>query len=128
MANGPILLIARILLAAIFIIAGASKFGGIEGVAGYIGSKGIPMPLILAWLTAIGEVVGGLMILVGFRTQLACYGLAAFCVLAGVIFHFDPSSQQEMQSFMKNLAIAGGFLALSVAGAGRFSIDGRGRG
>jgi putative oxidoreductase len=113
------------LLAFIFIMAGASKFGAIAGTAGYIASKGLPAATLLAWGAAVFELVAGLMILAGFKTKLAAYALAFFCLVAGLIFHFDPSNQGEMISFMKNLAIAGGFLALSVAGAGSYSVDAR---
>ncbi|MGB7336451.1 MAG: DoxX family protein, partial [Salaquimonas sp.] len=64
-------------------------------------------------------------ILVGFKTRLAAYALALFCLVAGLIFHFYPSVQAEMINFMKNLAIAGGFLALSVSGPGAYSLDAR---
>jgi len=125
MNNNVALLIGRILLAFIFIMAGASKFGAIAGTAGYIASKGLPAPVMLAWLAAIFELVAGLAILVGFKTKLAAYALAAFCLVAGLIFHFDPSNQAEFISFMKNLAIAGGFLALAVSGPGNLSVDAR---
>ncbi|MGB7336026.1 MAG: DoxX family protein [Salaquimonas sp.] len=119
------LLIGRILLAFIFIMAGASKFGAIAGTAGYIASKGLPAATLLAWAAAVFELVAGLMILVGFKTRLAAYALALFCLVAGLIFHFDPAVQAEMINFMKNLAIAGGFLALSVSGPGAYSLDAR---
>lgn len=119
------LLIARILLAFIFIMAGLNKFGSIDGTAGYIASKGLPMSGLLAWVAAIFETLAGLFILVGFQTRLSAYALALFCVFTGLVFHFDPSNQGEFISFMKNLAIAGGFLALAVAGAGSYSVDAR---
>ncbi len=125
MNNNLLLLIGRILLAAMFIMAGLMKFGGIAGTAGYIASKGLPAPTILAWLTAIFEVVAGVAILVGFQTKLAAFALAGFCVLAGVIFHFDPSNQAEFTSFLKNITIAGGFLVLAVSGPGSYSLDAR---
>jgi putative oxidoreductase len=125
MNNNTALLIGRILLAAMFIMAGLMKFGGIAGTAGYIASKGLPAPTILAWLTAIFEVAAGVAILVGFQTKLASYALAAFCILAGFIFHFDPADQVQFTMFLKNITIAGGFLALSVAGAGSYSVDAR---
>ncbi len=125
MNNNIALLIGRILLAAMFIMAGLMKFGGIAGTAGYIASKGLPAPTILAWLTAIFEVAAGVAILVGFQTKLASYALAAFCILAGFIFHFDPADQVQFTMFLKNITIAGGFLALSVAGAGSYSVDAR---
>ncbi len=125
MNNSLILLIARILLSAIFIMSGAFKFGDIANTAGYISSVGLPAGTALAWLAAIFEVVVGLMVLVGFRTALACYLLALFCIFTAFMFHFDPANQVEMAMMMKNLAIAGGFLALSVAGPGAMSMEGR---
>ncbi|MFK7902147.1 MAG: DoxX family protein [Nitratireductor sp.] len=123
MNNNTLLLIGRILLGLLFVAAGAGKLGGMEGVAGYIASKGLPMPSILAWVSTIFEIVAGICIIIGFKTKLMSYLLAAFCVLAAAIFHFDPSNQSEMTSFLKNLAIAGGFLALSVSGPGSMSVD-----
>ncbi|MDZ7823641.1 MAG: DoxX family protein [Ahrensia sp.] len=125
MNNNVILLIGRILLAFIFIMAGFSKFGTIDTTAGYIASKGLPMATLLAWAAAIFESVAGIMILVGIKTKLAAYALALFCIFTGVVFHFDPADQMQMISFMKNLAIAGGFLALSVSGPGSISVDAR---
>ena len=126
MNNSVLLLLARILLAAIFILAGLNKFGSIEGTAGYIASVGLPAGTLLAWLTAIFEVVAGIAILVGFQTRLAAWALAAFCVLSAALFHNQLGDQTQFIMFMKNLAIAGGFLALSVSGPGSLSIEGRG--
>ena len=117
------LLVARILLAAIFIIAGLNKFGSIDGTAGYIGSVGLPFPTLLAWGTAFFEVIAGVAILAGFKTQLASYALAAFCVASAIIFHNGFADASQMNAMMKNFALAGGFLALSVAGAGALSVD-----
>ncbi len=125
MSNNVLLLVARILLAIIFILSGLSKFGDIAGTAGYIGSVGLPAATALAWLAAITETVAGLAILVGFQTRYAAWFLAIFSVFTGVMFHFAPADQMQMISFMKNLAIAGGFLVLALQGAGSLSIDGR---
>jgi len=123
MPNSIILLVARVLLAAIFIQAGWGKLFAIEGTAGYISSVGLPAATLLAWAAAIFEVVAGLAILVGFRTRETAWLLAGFTLLAGFIFHYQPADQMQMISFMKNVAIAGGFLALAVAGAGSLSVD-----
>ncbi|MCB1449672.1 MAG: DoxX family protein [Nitratireductor sp.] len=125
MSNNHILLAARILLALIFILAGAMKFGGIEGTAGYIASVGLPAATLLAWLAAIFELVAGIAILVGFQTRNVAYLLAAFCIFTGFVFHFQPADQIQFTMFLKNLAMAGGFLALAVAGAGSLSVDSR---
>lgn len=123
MSNNAVLLVARILLAIIFIMAGLQKFGSIGGTAGYIASVGLPASTLLAWLAAIFETVAGIAILVGFQTRNISYVLALFCVFTGFVFHFQPEDQIQMIMFMKNLAIAGGFLALSVAGPGSISVD-----
>ncbi len=125
MSNSAVLLVARILLSVMFIMAGAFKFTDIPGNAGYIASVGLPAGTLLAWLAAIFEVLAGLAILVGFQTKLASWALAAFCVVLAIFFHRDFADQIQMAMFMKNFAIAGGFLALSVAGAGSMSVDAR---
>lgn len=125
MNNNITLLIARVLLAVLFIIAGLNKLGGIEGTAGYIGSVGLPFPTLLAWGTAFFEVIAGLAILAGFKTQWAAYALAAFCIASAIIFHNGFADPSQMSAMLKNFALAGGFLALSVAGAGALSVDAR---
>jgi putative oxidoreductase len=125
MSNHVILLVARVLLAAIFILAGAGKFGDIAGTAGYIASVGLPAPGALAWLSGAFEVLAGLAVLAGFRTKYAALALAAFCVFTAVFFHANFADQIQMIMFLKNLAIAGGLLALSVAGPGSWSLDAR---
>ncbi len=127
MSNSISLLISRILLAVLFIPAGIQKFGAIEGTAGYISAMGLPAGTALAWLAAIFEVVAGIAILVGFQTRIASYLLAAFCLFTGYVFHYSAAagdaSGMQMIMFMKNVAIAGGFLALAAAGAGAYSVD-----
>lgn len=119
------LLIARILLAAIFILAGLGKFGDIAGTAGYIGSVGLPAPTLLAWLSGLFEVLVGLAVLVGFRTREASWALAAFSVVAALIFHNNLGDQMQMVMFLKNFAMAGGFLALATSGPGAYALDAR---
>jgi putative oxidoreductase len=117
-------LTARIFLAALFIVAGFGKIPGYEGVAGYMQSMGVPgwlLPVVIAL-----EIVGGLAIAVGYRTRLAAFLLGGFTVLSGLIFH-SPADPAEQTQFLKNLAIAGGFLLLWVHGAGRLSLDARRR-
>ncbi|WP_193177114.1 DoxX family protein [Oricola nitratireducens] len=125
MSNSLILLVARILLAFIFILSGWGKFFAIDGTAGYIASVGLPAATLLAWAAAIFELAGGIAILVGFRTRETAWALAAFSVFTGFAFHFHPADQMQMIMFMKNLAMAGGFLALANAGAGALSLDAR---
>jgi len=125
MSNSIILLVARILLAFIFIMSGWGKFFAIEGTAGYIASVGLPAATLLAWAAAVFELVAGIALLVGFRTRETAWALAAFTLFAGFVFHYQPADQMQMIMFMKNLAIAGGFLVLGQIGAGSLSLDAR---
>ena len=124
MANNVLLLIARVLLAAIFVVSGIFKFVDLGGTAGYISSVGLPAAGVLAFLAAAFETVGGLAILVGFQTRIVSYLLAAFCVFTAFVFHGAPDQINQIM-LMKNLAIAGGFLSLAIGGAGALSLDGR---
>jgi putative oxidoreductase len=119
------LLIGRVLMSYIFITQGYGKLGGVEGTAGYMASMGIPLPSITVWLVIALELLGGIAILLGFFTRYVSWALAAFCLLAGYLAHYQPSDAMQMISFTKNLAIAGGFLVLAAHGPGALSVDAR---
>ncbi len=129
MPRDLILLIARILLSTHFLLAGSGALGNIEGTAGYFAGLGFPLPTLVAWGTCLFELVAGLCILAGFQTTAAGILLALFCVAAGTIGHYGQGGEDGALVFMhgqalqKDIAIAGGFLALAIAGAGRFSLD-----
>ncbi len=125
MSNAIVLLAARVLLAAIFLLSGIQKFFAIEGTAGYISSIGLPAGTLLAWAAAIFETVAAIALLVGFRTRETAWALAAFTLVLAFLFHYQPADQMQMIMFMKNLSIAGGFLALAMVGAGGLSVDAR---
>lgn len=138
MTNNFVLLVGRVLLAAIFIVSGLAKFGDIAGTAGYIASVGLPAAMPLAVLAAIFETLAGLAILAGFFTRHAAWLLAAFCVFTAFVFHggaiampdFPDAANAMLTQFnqvmmMKNLTIAGGLLVLSIAGPGAWSLDAR---
>ena len=122
--------IARVLLALMFLLAGISKFGDLQGTAGYIASGGLPMPQVLAFATAALEVVAALMLIVGWQARWAALALAVFTLMASLFFHKFwalPADQQYMQQlmFMKNSAVIGGLLMVFAFGAGSLSLDGR---
>jgi putative oxidoreductase len=121
--NDLALLVARMLLAAIFIKAGWDKFWGYQEAAGYMTKGGVPGSLLP--LVIFTEFVGGLLILVGWQTRCAALALAGFTVVAALLFHWDLGNRGQVIHLYKNLAIAGGFLALFASGAGAYSVDGR---
>lgn len=113
-------LIARVLIAYIFIIAGWGKITGYVATAQYMESMGVPAALLP--LTILVEFGGGLAILFGFQARLASLGLAVFSIVTALIFH-DGTDQAAAISFMKNLSMTGGLLILMLHGAGKLSID-----
>lgn len=122
--NNAITLLARILLAQIFLISGIGKLGaGYAGTQAYMeamGLSGALLPLVIAL-----EIGGGLALVVGLLTRWAGLGLAVFCVVSALIFHRNFGDQTQMIMFMKNIAMAGGLLMLYVHGAGALSLDAR---
>ena len=129
-AQGFPLLVARILLALMFVLSGISKLTGLEGTAGYIASVGLPAAQLLALGAGVLEVVAGVLLIVGWQARWAALALAAFTVLASVLFHnfwAMPADKAFMQQlmFMKNLAVTGGLLFVFAYGAGTLSLDAR---
>ena len=131
--QNPLSLIGRALLALLFIPAGFSKIGGFAGTAGYIASKGVPLPELAA-AAAVGVELGlGLLLLIGWQTRWAALGIALFTVVITFIFHnfwAVPAEQvmAQQQSFFKNIAVVGGLLTMAAWGAGAWSVDGNRRG
>jgi putative oxidoreductase len=115
----------RILISLIFVISGLKKIAGYAGTQGWMESMGVPgalLPLVIAL-----EVLGGLAVILGWHTRLAAFLLAGFSLLSAVLFHANFGDQMQMIMFMKNLALAGGFLMIVSHGAGPWSIDNRNR-
>jgi len=120
--NNIIELLGRILLGHIFLLAGTSKLGdAYAGTATYMDSMGVPGGLLPAVIAL--EIIGGLMLILGFKTPWVAYLLAGFSVVAAAIFHSNFADQMQMIMFMKNFSIAGGLLILSTHGAGQLSLD-----
>jgi len=115
--------LGRFLLANMFFMSGLMKISQYGGTQGYMDAMGVPG--ILLPLVILTEVLGGLAIILGWKTRYAAIALAGFSVLSALLFHADFSNQAEMTSFMKNIAIAGGFLTLFVHGPGAFALDNR---
>ena len=124
----PLIVVARILLALMFILAGLQKFGNLGGTAGYIASGGLPAPMVLAVIVAALEVVGGVLLVIGYQARYAALALGLFTLAASVLFHnywampADKAYVQQLM-FMKNMAVAGGMFVVAALGAGPASLD-----
>lgn len=113
--------LGRILLAVLFIWAGYGKITGYDGTAQFMSNMGVPglfLPLVI-----LLEVGGGIAIVLGFLTKPVAMIIAIFTVVAAIIFHNDWTNGMQLQFFMKDISIAGGFLMLSAYGAGKYSLD-----
>jgi len=105
--SNVVILVARLLMAYIFLVAGWGKIVGYAGTAGYMESMGVPGALLP--LVILMEFGGGLALLFGFQTRFASLGLGLFSIITAFIFH---AGAEDAINFMKNFAMAGGFFAL----------------
>lgn len=115
--------LARLFIAIIFLMSGLNKIGNYENTAYWMEAVGVPslfLPIVIAL-----EIVGGLAIILGWKARIFSFLLAGFCVLSAIVFHANFADQNEMINFMKNIAIAGGFLVITINGAGSLSLDNR---
>ena len=116
-------LMARVFLAAIFIMSGVGKMSAYAGTQGYMESQGVPgmlLPLVIGF-----EILVPVLLVIGWQTRYAALALAGFSIATGLMFHFDFGDQMQSIMFMKNLAMAGGFILLFIHGAGELSLDSR---
>jgi len=119
--------VGRLLIAIVFIFSGFGKIMGPEATQGYIASVGLPLPLLSYLLAIVVEIGGGLLLLIGYQTRIIGLVVAAFTIATAVFFHNNFADQNQLISFMKNIAITGGLLQVVAFGAGAFSLDGRRR-
>ena len=111
----------RIFLSAVFLIAGVNKIFNYEGTTAYMESFGVPGFLYIPAI--ILEILFPLLIVIGYQTKISALIMAIFSVSLAIIFHTDFSNQMQVMSFLKNFAIAGGFIIIFVNGPSRWSID-----
>ena len=128
--RNEILLIARILLVALFVLFGWSKLTGFSGTIAYMAAENAPLPTVAAVIAVVMELLVGLAIAVGFYTRPLAYLLTLYTLATAFIGHHywtmpDAERMANMINFYKNLSIAGGLLLLCIAGPGKYSLDRR---
>ncbi|MCF6329725.1 MAG: DoxX family protein [Henriciella sp.] len=116
-------LVARVLLAGVFILSGLNKIGSYSGVQGYMVAFGVPGFLLAP--TIAFEVIAGLALIAGWQVRISAVLLAGFSVLSALIFHADFADSNQFSHLLKNFSIAGGMLMLALHGAGPVSLDAR---
>ena len=114
-------LFARILISTLFLINGIFKITNYDGTVDWMEGYGVPGILIIPAI--IIEILGPILIIVGYQTKITAAFLSLFCLLTEIIFHNEFSNQMQLTSFLKNIALAGGFLFLVINGSKKFSLD-----
>ncbi len=114
-------LTGRVLISGVFLLSGFNKIGNYDGTVGWMESFGLPGFLLVPAI--ILEIVAPILIIIGYQTRIAAGALSLFCLATAIIFHTDFSDQMQFIAFMKNLALAGGFLFLVVNGAKGYCLD-----
>ncbi|KAA0699632.1 DoxX family protein [Neorhizobium sp. P12A] len=136
--NNTVILVARILLAFMFIYTGFGKLSDPSATAGMVAGAGIPAATLLTYVAGLFELVTGLCVLVGFQVRIVGWLLAAFCVFTGVVFHLPTVNVPDFPAmangwinglnfvnFLKNITLAGAYIMLATNGAGAYSLDAR---
>ena len=114
-------LFARVSISALFLINGYNKIIYFEGTVDWMSMYGLPAFFI--YPAIILEIFAPILIILGYKTKIAAFFLSGFCLLTAIIFLTDFSSQSELNGFLKNIGLAGGFLLLTINGPKRFSLD-----
>ena len=114
-------LLGRIFLSMIFLIEGTNKIFNYEGTIEYMENFNVSEYLAIPAINV--EILFHLLLIIGYQTKFSALVLSIFTLATALIFHTDFTNQIQLMSFLKNFAIAGGFLIIFVRGSGKYSID-----
>ena len=114
-------LLGRIFISVLFFINGIFKINNYDGTIEWMDGYGLPGIMIIPAI--IIEIVAPILIVIGYKTKIAAALLFLFCISTAFIFHNDFSDQVQLTSFLKNIALAGGFMFLIANGARGYSLD-----
>jgi putative oxidoreductase len=123
--NDVVLLVGRVLMAALFIVAGYNAFKALPQMTTYFGRLGIPAPQVMTPFVAGFEILFGVLLAIGFLARLSALFLAILVVFAALIAHTNFADGNQLNHFLKCLGVIGGCLALMVTGPGAYSVDAR---
>ena len=102
--------LGRIFLSSLFLIEGVKKFFLQEETIIYMEEYGVPE--ILFFPSLVLEILFPILLIVGYKTKISASIMALFTLTVAIIFHSDFQNHLELIAFLKNVAIAGGFLVI----------------
>ena len=114
-------LIGRIFISVLFFLNGIFKINNYDGTIEWMDSYGLPGIMLIPAI--IIEIIAPILIIIGYKTKIAAVFLFLFCLSTAFIFHNDFNDQIQLTAFLKNIALAGGFMLLIANGAKGYSID-----
>ncbi|RVT90912.1 DoxX family protein [Sphingomonas crocodyli] len=117
--------VGRLLTAPLFLLSGIAKLSDPAPFLAYIASVGLPFPTLALGIAILVELLGGALLVVGYKTRYVAAIIAGFTLATALVFHTNLADQTEFLFFFKNLAITGGLLHVVAFGGGPFSIDRR---
>jgi putative oxidoreductase len=117
--------LGRLLMSSLFLWDGISQLRSPSVFAQYFASVHVPLPNVAIWISVIIHLLGGIALLVGFKTRWAAALLALVAIGTGLGVHLQIGDQDNIIHFYKNLVMTGGFLYVIAFGAGAISIDGK---
>lgn len=129
MNPNPVMPLAgRLLLAAIFLVAGVDKLTAFAATSGYLAKLGFPMPDLMTVIAIALELGGGILLIAGWKIRWAAWALIVFVAVATFAAHrfweFDASQyRNQLNHFLKNLALVGGLLFVAAFGPGPLSVE-----
>ena len=103
--------LGRIFLSILFLIEGIRKFFFQEETIMYMEEYGVPE--ILFFPSLILEILFPILLIIGYKTRISASIMALFTLAVAIIFHTDFQNQIELIFFLKDIAIAGGFLVIA---------------
>ena len=113
--------LGRMFLSALFLIEGFGNISMQDDVIMYMEEYGVPGLLFMPATTL--EILFPLFLILGYKTKWAASVMALFTFAVAIIFHTDFSESMQMMLFLKDLAIAGGFMIIIAYGPGKISLD-----
>ena len=118
---GP--LTARVLISLIFVVSGVLKIFFFNNTLQYMQSVNIPFVTFGLVIAIIIEIFGGVSLIFGLKIKWVAWVLIGYTIILTLIFHTNFADQTQMVAFLRNLAIIGGLILISIHGPGPFSLD-----